>query len=108
MAVGAERRVHARFEVPCRVRIDRQDGQPLRTRTLNVSNGGAFFIASAVPRIGETFHVRLSVPRETSNTFFLEQFAVKAEVVRHEPRPELGEATGVAVKFERTLSLDLP
>ena len=108
MAVGTERRKHARFDVPCRLRIERRDAPALRTRTLNVSDGGALFPAPAAPGVGEAFHVRLSVPRETSNTFFLEQFAVRARVVRQEARRGSGEATAVAVEFERPLHLDLP
>jgi c-di-GMP-binding flagellar brake protein YcgR len=106
MAVSTERRKHARFDVPCRVRVERPDGAEVRSRTLNVSDGGALFSASPPLEIGESVHVRLAVPRETANTFFLEQFAVRARVVRHVPG--VAEGTGVAIQFERALALGLP
>ena len=52
-------------------------------------------------------YVQLTVPRDTANTFFLEQFAARAQVIRCD-RPSAGESgTGVALKFEKELALDL-
>jgi c-di-GMP-binding flagellar brake protein YcgR len=106
MAVAAERRQHIRFEVPCRVRFAGPGGEEVRSRTLNVSDGGALLPAPLPVAVGEALHLHLAVPRETANTFFLEQFAVRARVVRHVAGP--AEGPGIAVQFERPLRLDLP
>jgi c-di-GMP-binding flagellar brake protein YcgR len=108
MATTTERRIHKRFDVPCRVRIERDEGPPLRARTANVSDGGAFFCADTAARVGDHLQLLLSVPRETANTFFLEQFAARAEVVRREAPAEGAEEPGLAVRFEEPLGLDLP
>jgi len=51
--------------------------------------------------------VRLTVPRDTANTFFLEQFAAEAQVIRCDPPAQGQRMRGVALKFEKTLVLDL-
>jgi hypothetical protein len=61
-----------------------------------------------VIEIGGKVTVRLAVPRDTANTFFLEQFAARAEVIRRDPPPAGHPGVGVALKFEKVLSLDLP
>ena len=108
MAVSAERRQHQRFDVPCRLRLELPDGNGLRARAVNVSDGGAYFVAGRVPAVGQEVGVRLCVPRDTANTFFLEQFAARAKVVRHDAPHEKGDGVGVALRFEKSLSLDLP
>lgn len=77
MAVSAERRQHQRFDVPCRLRLELPDGHGLRARAINVSDGGAYFVAERVPAVGQEVSVRLGIPRDTANTFFLEQFAAR-------------------------------
>jgi len=108
MAVSAERRQHQRFDVPCRLRLELPDGHGLRARAINVSDGGAYFAAEKVPAVGQEVNVRLGIPRDTANTFFLEQFAASAKVVRHDPPEKEGQGVGVALRFEKSLSLDLP
>ncbi len=108
MATAAERRQHPRFAVPCRLRIEWSEGTPVRARTINVSDGGAFFFADVAARVGDSLQVLLSVPRETANTFFLEQFAVPARVVRRDSKDDESGEAGVAVRFEKPVRLDLP
>ncbi|HUX01983.1 MAG: PilZ domain-containing protein [Phycisphaerae bacterium] len=108
MATVSERRKHERFDVPCRLRVELPDGGDLRARAVNVSDGGAYFVADMPPRIGQQVQVRLGVPRDTANTFFLEQFAAGASVVRHVPPKRDGEGVGVALRFEKIVPLDLP
>jgi hypothetical protein len=104
-----ERRKHPRYEIPCRVRVELPSGTDVRTRTLNISDSGAYFIVDeVVPDVGHTVTVRLAVPRDTANTFFLEQFAAKAKVIRRDPAGGERPGVAVAVKFEKVLALDLP
>ncbi|MBE3070092.1 MAG: PilZ domain-containing protein [Planctomycetes bacterium] len=107
MAKSSERRRHRRFDVVCRLRLEAPDGPEVRTRTLNVSDGGAYFLSAQRLEVGREVRVRLTVPRDTANTFFLEQFAAQAHVIRCD-RPAQGQKVrGVALKFEKLLVLDL-
>jgi len=108
MVTSTERRQHTRFTVPCRLRVEWKEGSTLRVRTLNVSDGGAYFVTEEGFEVGRKVRVRLSVPRDTANTFFLEQFAAEAEVVRLD-RTADGETAGagVALAFATRLPLDL-
>jgi len=108
MATGAERRKHRRHRIPCRLRVELPAGKGLRTRTHDVSDGGAYFVADEPLKVGHMVSLYLAVPRDTANTFFLEQFVASARVVRAEPTGEEGGKTGVAVRFEKALALDLP
>jgi c-di-GMP-binding flagellar brake protein YcgR len=83
------------------------DGRQIRARTVNVSDGGTYFLAQQGPEIGEKVTVRLAVPRDTANTFFLEQFAAQADVVRKEKAEPGDPRRGVALRFEKPLELDL-
>jgi hypothetical protein len=107
MTTHDERRKHHRFEMPCRLRIEWPNGRDVRTRTVNVCNGGVYFVTDEVIEIGREVTVRLAVPRDTANTFFLEQFAAKAQVIRRDPPAEDRDGIGVALRFERELALDL-
>ena len=107
MATSTERRRHARFSVPCRLRVEVGEGNALRVRTLNVSDGGAYFVTDEGFEIGRKVRVRLSVPRDTANTFFLEQFAAEAEVVRLDRSSQGQPGAGVALAFSTRLPLDL-
>ena len=107
MRASSERRQYPRFETPCRVRIELASGRDVRTRTINVSDGGAYFIVEEGIDVGPEVTVRLAVPRDTANTFFLEQFAAKAQVIRREPPPDGQVGAAIAVRFEKALALDL-
>jgi hypothetical protein len=80
MDTSAEHRRHPRFEVPCRLRIEMGEGTDLRTRALNISDGGAYFLV---------------------------QFAAGARVVRRDTPESGGRQIGVALEFEKALTLDL-
>jgi c-di-GMP-binding flagellar brake protein YcgR len=108
MATSAERRKFTRHSIPCRLKVAVAEGSDLRVRTRNISDGGAYFVTDEVLEVGRKVRVRLAVPRDTANTFFLEQFAAEAKVVRLEPPAEGESASGVALVFEKVLALDLP
>jgi c-di-GMP-binding flagellar brake protein YcgR len=108
MVTSAERRRHPRYEIPVRLRIELPDGRDLRTRALNVSEGGAYFLTEEGFEVGREVSLRLAIPRDTANTFFLEQFAAKARVVRRESLVEGQPGAGIALRFEKQLPLDLP
>jgi len=107
MATVAERRKHRRFGVACRLAVELPTGRDIRVRTLNVSDGGAYFVADEVLEVGRQVHVRLTVPRDTANTYFLEQFAARAEIIRCDPSGSERLGAGVAVRFQPSLALDL-
>ena len=107
MSTSSERRKHRRFDLSCRLRIESPGGGDVRARTVNVCDGGVYFVVDRGLELGREVYVQLTVPRDTANTFFLEQFAAHAQVIRCD-RPEPGEmGTGVALKFEKELALDL-
>ncbi|MCX5653516.1 MAG: PilZ domain-containing protein [Planctomycetota bacterium] len=109
MNTSDERRKYSRFDVPCRLRVELPGGADVRTRAINISDGGTYFVTEEKALdVGHTVTVRLAVPRDTANTFFLEQFAAKAKVVRREPAGGDLAGIGVALKFEKVLALDLP
>jgi hypothetical protein len=106
MPAPSERRKYRRFDVPCRLNVDLPGGGGVRVRTINVSDGGAYFVTDEEIEIGRQVNVRLTVPRDTANTFFLEQFAARASVIRCESEPQNG-GRRVALQFEKVLVLDL-
>ena len=107
MATSSERRKHRRFDLPCRLRIESPGGGDVRARTVNVCDGGVYFVVDRGLELGREVYVQLTVPRDTANTFFLEQFAAHAQVIRCD-RPAPGQrGTGVALRFEKELALDL-
>ena len=104
-----EHRKHVRFDLVCPVVICDSGGQELlRTRTINVSEGGALLAAPAAQAIpvGEPVHVTLQVPRETANTRMFEDFFTTASVVRHQDLPDEKEV-GIGLMFDRRLLLNL-
>lgn len=107
MNTPKERRKYRRFDTPCRLRVQLPTGEHIRTRTLNVSDGGAYFLTEDEIEAGQEVNVRVAVPRDTANTFFLEQFAAKARVVRREQPPDGETGARVALEFEKELALDL-
>jgi hypothetical protein len=108
MGTGAERRRSHRFELPCRLRVEWPNGREVQTRTANVCDGGVYFVTDKVIEVGREVTIRLAVPRDTANTYFLEQFSAKAQVIRRDPPADGREGIGIALRFEKELQLDLP
>jgi len=107
MASPPERRRHCRHDIPCRLRVELPSGDDLRARTVNVCDGGVYFVIDQPPEPGQEVQVQLTVPRDTANRFFLEQFAARARVIRCD-RPADGRGgAGVALQFEKDLALAL-
>ena len=107
--MSKERRRHKRFKLTCpTVLADSRGRELLRTRTLDVSDGGLLL---AVPRgnlmpVGEAVQVGLQVPRETPNTRMLEDVRAEAWVVRHQELPG-SDDVGLTLIFAQPLSLEL-
>jgi hypothetical protein len=104
-----ERRKHKRHRLDCPVRLDRPGGKPGgKSRTINVSDGGTLLPAPEGfdPAVGQRVTVHFSVPRQTPNTFLLEQFEAPASIVRAET-PKRGARGQVALKFDSPLDLGL-
>ena len=104
-----ERRRHKRFVVRCPITLSTQDGEVLcRTRTGNISDGGTYLALppEVLPSVGTWLSLRLSVPRDTPNTYMLEEFRSPARVVRHQPLKERG-LTGLALQFAKPLDMIL-
>jgi hypothetical protein len=104
-----EHRRHKRLRLACPVTVCQSDGQDIgRTRTLNVSNGGALVSlpVDRLPPCGCELRLTVSVPRSTPNTYMLEEFRSGATVVRHQALVDERRA-GVAVRFTQPLELAL-
>jgi hypothetical protein len=104
-----ERRKHKRHELECPVRLGRPGGKPAgKSRTINVSDGGTLLPAPEGfdPAVGQRVTVHISIPRQTPNTFMLEEFQTPASVVRADP-PKRGGPPQVALKFDSPLDLGL-
>jgi hypothetical protein len=107
MSASTNRRRHARFDVPCRLHVEWPSGRDIRTRSLNISDSGAYFVTDEVLDVGREVTVRLAVPRDTANTFFLEQFAARARIIRRDAPTADQQGIGIALEFEKQLELDL-
>lgn len=106
-----ERRAHRRLVLTCPVVVSDEGGRELlRTRTLNVSDGGALLQAPADQELapGEPVKLLLRVPRSTPNTYMLEDFSSGANVVRRQAAADAaGPGQYVAVRFAEPLGLEL-
>ena len=102
----SERRKHKRFDIDCPTTLTDAASNELASRTVNVSDGGMFLTmpTGSLPDRGSTVKVAFSLPRETPNTYMLEQLQCEAMIVRHEPCPDEAIA-GVALAFDDTLDL---
>ena len=104
-----ERRRHKRQPLACPISLTADDGQELaKARTLNISDGGTLLPvpSDAAPPDGARVRVSFSVPRQTANTYMLEDFACGASVVRRQPA-ESEDERRVALQFEQPLNLGL-
>ncbi len=105
MAAPKERRSHPRYALACRLRLELPGGRSVRARAVNISKGGVYFLVDRLPKVDAPLRVRLAVPRDTANTFFLEQVVAEAAVARRQAHEE---AEGVALAFRKPLDVDLP
>lgn len=107
--MAKERRQHKRFKLTCPIVLtDGKERELLRTRTLDVSDGGLLLAAptgSLMP-VGESVQVFLQVPRETANTRMLEDVRAEAWVLRHQDLPG-SDDMGLTLIFAEPLRLEL-
>ncbi len=102
----AERRRYRRFDISCPITVTAGGGEVLaRTTTVNVSCGGAFYLAPAdrAPQRESVVEVSLTAPGEDRAPA---DFRCQATVVRHEAVGQEG-LVGVALSFARSLPLVL-
>ncbi len=107
MAAAEEnRRAHPRIELTCPVTVtDSQGNVLLRTRTLNVSDGGALLEPrEQTIEVGLPVSVAMNLPRSTANTFMFEEVLTSAEVIRSQQAADL---ESLALTFIEPLKLDL-
>ena len=105
----AERRLHTRMEISCPLAVVNRAGHELfQIRTTNISNGGLYLETpvSNLPHEGvpDEVHLRISVPRTTSNTFKLDEFRTDARVVRSDILAD-DDSAGIALQFAEPLAL---
>lgn len=105
-----EKRQHTRFNVGVSFSLFSKSGKQLvDCRSSNLSDGGTYISVpiEVAGKLNGALNVSFSVPRNTENTFMLEDFAAHAKVIRHEPLEDDHEKAGVALQFEKPLELDL-
>ena len=106
---NTERRHHERHDLACPVEIHDSEGRLLaRTRTVNISDGGAL-LSVPVDQAGSLdgqVSLDLRVPRTTPNTYMLEKFSTRARILRNQPIVEKGFA-GLALQFFEPVKLEL-
>ena len=59
-----------------------------------------------IPPTDVVVSLKFTIPRETPNTYMLEEFCTQGKVLRHEPLNDDAQA-GVAVQFLRPIELGL-
>lgn len=104
-----DRRRHLRRPLACQIILfDDGTDPPLRTHTLNVSDGGVYLSVPTrnVPEQGRQMSLKLLVPRSTPNTYMLEEFNAPAKIVRHDMLLD-NTQVGVAVQFLQQVNLAL-
>ena len=104
-----ERRRHKRHDLSCPAGVSDGSGhKPASGKTLNISDGGLLvpLAAEDAPQPGAAVRVRFSVPRQTPNTFMLEDFSAAASVVRLADGGD-GEQIQIALRFDKPLELGL-
>ena len=104
-----ERRASIRFDLTCLVVITDSAGKELlRTKTLNLSDGGVLLTAptnQTIP-LGQYVHVDVRLPRSTPNTFMLEEISSDAGILRHQPMRD-NSSVATALTFTKPLKLGL-
>ncbi len=104
-----ERRAYRRFDLTCPVVVTDNAGKELlRTKTLNLSNGGALLTIPAKQTIplGQPVHIDVRLGRSTANTFMLENISTAASILRHEPMQD-HSSVATALTFTKSMKLGL-
>ncbi len=104
-----ERRACGRFDLACPVIVtDSAGNELLKTKTLNLSDGGALLtvpIEQTIP-LGQYVRMDVRLPRSTKNTFMFENISAEASILRHEPMIE-HSSIATALTFTKPLKLQL-
>jgi c-di-GMP-binding flagellar brake protein YcgR len=81
---------------------------PVKTRTIDVSDGGVYLTAptSQASEPGKQVALKLLVPRSTPNTYMLEEVNAQATVIRHDALKD-NSRVGVAMRFMSPQQLNL-
>ena len=106
---GYEKRKHPREVLSCPISLYTQGGELVaQGKTHDISDGGALLPLAVenLPKIEQMTNGAFSVPRSTTCTYMLEDFACDAKVVRHQPMLDDAMA-GVALQFETPQDLSL-
>ena len=104
-----ERRAYGRFDLACPVVVtDGEGNELLKTKTLNLSDGGALLTSPAKRTIplGQYVHVDVRLPRSTPNTFMFENVSSDASILRHQPMQD-NSSVATALTFTKPLKLGL-
>ena len=104
-----ERRKHTRHGITCPAVITDSQGRRLaKAATIDLSDGGACLTAddsAKIPPAGK-IRIKLSIPRQTANTFMYEPLECEANIVRHESKA--GQAMfGIRFGASKPLMLDV-
>jgi len=104
-----ERRQFNRVGKACPVWFVHENTQEIKAKTLNLSDGGMLCVVKEdeVPwHVGDFVRLRLNVPRETPNTYFLESMETDGRVVRFDVARDV-QGHLVALAFHPRLDLGL-
>jgi len=103
---NADRRRYKRFDIIRPVHIEDTKGAGLAEgRMINISDGGAYVSIDpmSLPDLTPTILMKFSIPRQTSNTFLLEDITAAGRVIRRQSLHDARHA--VAVEFEHKINL---
>jgi len=104
-----ERRQFERIGKTCPVWFVNEETREIKARTVNIGDGGMLcrIKEDEIPwHVGDFVRMRLNVPRETPNTYFLENLETDGRVVRFDiPGDQDGHL--VALAFHPRLDLGL-
>ena len=102
-----ERRQFERVGKTCPVWFFGEHESEVKARTLNIGEGGLLcrIQEDEVPwHVGDFVHMRLNVPRETPNTYYLESVETDGRVIRFEI-PNDNDGHLMALAFHPRLDL---
>ena len=103
----SEKRQFKRMDLVCPASLHDGKGQLLVTaKATNISNSGLFMAVprDAIKEFEKEVNLAFAVPRQTANSYMIEDFACRATIVRRETSDE---AVILALAFQKPLPLDL-